>query len=81
MGSKNSHISQDIYKSTCNLYREYFKYVLNYPVNMCEDEVHESLKESDKVMDLPCYPREGYIQMVDGGLVVRMGELWYSKGN
>ena len=48
---------------------------------MCEDEVHEALKESDEVMDMPCYPREGYIQMVDGVLVVRMGELWYSKGN
>lgn len=81
VGSMNSPISQDIYKSTCNLYREYFKYVLNYPVNMCEDEVHEALKESDEVMDMPCYPREGYIQMVDGVLVVRMGELWYSKGN
>jgi len=78
IGNMSSPISQDIYTSTCNLYSSYFRYVLNYPVKMCSNELHEYLKDSPQVKDMPCYPEKGYMEMIDGVLVVKMGERWYS---
>jgi len=72
-------ISQDTSKTTYNVYESYFKYVLNYPINMCPDELHKELKESEEVEAMPSFPSKGCIEMIDGVLVVKMGDYWFSK--
>jgi len=72
-------ISQDTSKTTYNVYESYFKYVLNYPINMCPDELHKELKESEEVEAMPSFPSKGCIEMIDGGLVVKMGVYGFSR--
>ncbi len=54
-----------------NSYQAYFKYFLDYPLNY-SDKVFTDKKE---VAEMPCYPSDGYIQNIDGVLVVKLGEL------
>ena len=54
-------------------YKTYFDYVLNYPLVFCENAVRDELAQSQQVQDMPAFPDKGYMQMIDGVLVVRMG--------
>lgn len=55
----------DIYNS----YKKFFIYYLNYPINYYEKD----LSDDERVMTMPTYPNKGYIQNIDGVLVVKMG--------
>ncbi len=55
-----------------NVYKTYFDYVLNYPINLCSDEVHAELVNDPRVQALPSFPDQNAIQMIDGVLVVKM---------
>lgn len=55
-----------------NVYKTYFDYVLNYPINLCSDEVHAQLVNDPRVQTLPSFPNANAIQMIDGVLVVKM---------
>lgn len=52
-------------------YEKYFKYVLNLPLNLCEDH---DIEEKNAVKEMPEFPKEGSVQMVDGVLVVKLEE-------
>lgn len=52
-------------------YEKYFKYVLNLPLNLSEDQ---TVAEKECVAKMPAFPKEGSIQMVDGVLVVKLEE-------
>ena len=56
-----------------NAYKTYFDYVLNYPMVFCEEEMRDSLAQTQQVQDMPAFPDKGYMQMIDGVLVVKMG--------
>lgn len=56
-----------------NLYKAYFNYVLQYPVNFCSDDMHIKLKTDPRVLALPAYPAEGCMQFIDGIFVVKLG--------
>lgn len=56
-----------------NSYKAYFEYVLQCPVRFCSDEVHAQLSEDDRVQALPAFPQDGYMEMIDGILVIKMG--------
>ena len=56
-----------------NAYKAYFDYVLNYPLVFCEDTVRNELVRTQQVQDMPAFPDKGYMQMIDGVLVVKMG--------
>lgn len=51
-------------------YEKYFKYVLNIPLNLWEDE---TIAEDERVLEMPVFPKEGSIAMIDGVLVVKLG--------
>lgn len=55
-------------------YEAYFKYILNIPVNLCEEETRLELWETEIVQSMPVFPEEGCMKMVDGILVIKMGE-------
>ena len=69
----HSVFSTDTSQPYYNAYRAYFDYVLRYPMAFCTDVIHYRLKEDPRVQALPAYPQEGYIAMIDGVLVIKMG--------
>ena len=58
--------------STYNAYRAYFKYILKYPIKMCEDSVHDILAKAVEVESLPAFPDKNCMKMIDGVFVVKM---------
>ena len=48
-------------------------YTLSSPILLCSDETYISLKNSAEVMQMPFYPDEGCMQLIDGTLVVKLG--------
>ena len=67
-----------IVKSTAsynyNIYAAYFRYLLNNPAVMADWELWNRMQEDPRVTELPTYPADGCMQLVDGVMVVRMGE-------
>ena len=67
-----------IVKSTAsynyNIYAAYFRYLLNNPAAMADWEQWNRLQEDPRVAELPSYPAEGCMRILDGVMVVKMGE-------
>ena len=67
-----------IVKSTAsynyNIYAAYFRYLLNNPAVMAGWELWNRMQEDPRVAELPIYPAEGCMRILDGVMVVRMGE-------
>ena len=63
-----SNFSITYYKT----YNNYFKYYLNYPINIVEEEKMIKLSEKKEVEEMPPFPSKGYIKMIDGVLVVKV---------
>ncbi len=54
-------------------YQALFSYVLYNPAVMADEETWESIQLDPRVTDMPNYPDEGCMAMVDGVLVVKFG--------
>ena len=52
-------------------YKDYFKYILARPVSLHYDE---ELKNSEEVLEMSVFPKQGSVQMIDGVLVVKLAE-------
>lgn len=58
-----------------NPYEDYFRYVLNYPVNLCMgQERQEKVLSRPEIREMPAFPNAGCIRMLDDILVVKLGE-------
>lgn len=55
-------------------YRAYFDYILLNPAIMADSELWLQMQSDSRVTNMPCYPAEGSVAIVDGVLVVKMGE-------
>lgn len=55
-------------------YKKYFRYILQRGVTVCSLEEYSELLCSGAVGAMPAYPQEGYMQMMDGVLVVKMAK-------
>ena len=58
-------------------YRYYFAYILNYPVQfVLREEMTEYLEKLDPeaVQNMPVFPEQGGVALIDGVLVVRLSE-------
>lgn len=62
-------ISQSGISEHYNLYKAFFNYYLNYPLNYSKTD----FSKDERVKSMPTYPEKGYIQNIDGVLVVKMG--------
>lgn len=69
----NMSVSQDTSLYYYNAYKAYFDFVLNYPIEIVDDDTHAELKASKEVQELPTFPQKGCMKMIDGVLVVKMG--------
>ena len=56
-------------------YQRYFEYKLHYPITMVEATEVEEYSKKDFVKEMPTFPDEGCMQMVDDVLVVKLGEI------
>ena len=66
-------IPRDTSRYYYNAYEAYFKYVLDYPIKLCSDELHDSLKVDPQVQEMPAFPSDGCMKTVNGVLVIKMG--------
>ena len=55
-------------------YRAYFDYILLNPAVMADTEIWTKLQSDSTVAQMPCYPQEGCMAIIDGILVVKLGE-------
>lgn len=58
------------YKDYYNSYNNYFRYYFNYPIVISNTDY----SKDPRVEAMPTFPEEGYIQKLDGKLVVNLGE-------
>lgn len=64
--------SQITYQGT---YKRYFKNILQYDINVCDDSEIETLKEHEAVKEMPVFPEKGSIKLVDGIIVVKLSNV------
>lgn len=69
----NDSIGVDTPLSYYNAYQAYFRYMLDYPIVLCEESKWWELKNSSEVSKMPAFPSPDCIAMIDGVLVVKMG--------
>ncbi len=55
-------------------YQAYFDYILLNPAIMADEETWSQMQNNDEAVNMPCYPAMGSVAIVDGVLVVKMGE-------
>ncbi len=55
-------------------YQAYFDYILLNPAIMADSEIWSQMQDNDEVVNMPCYPVAGSVAIVDGILIVKMGE-------
>jgi|GEM_PF-4079979 len=67
--SIKASVAQDESGDPYNSYKRFFTYYLNYPINYSSKD----FSDNEKVKNMPTYPEKGYIQNIDGVLVVKMG--------
>lgn len=58
-----------------NTYQTYFEYKLGNPAVMCDTDTWNNLYTNPEVIDMPAYPANGCMKMVDGIFVVKMGNI------
>ena len=56
------------------LYERDINYVLNEDMVFCDEDVRQRLLKDARVIDMPEFPSSGSIQMIDGIIVIKMGE-------
>ena len=56
-------------------YERYFEYKLNYDIITVENSELEYYRDSEHVKEMPSFPDVGCMQIVDGVLVVKLGEV------
>lgn len=54
-------------------FQAYFDYILGAPVNLIPDEQWLEMGDDPRIAQMPCYPADGCIAMIDDMLVVRLG--------
>lgn len=57
-----------------NAYAAYFRYILNNPAVMADADTWNRMQKDPRVIAMPCFPQDGCMQMLDGLLVVKMGD-------
>lgn len=70
----NNALSSDSVTPRYNTYRSYLTNVLNYPINIVEEEKRIELKENVIVKNMPSFPEKGCMMLIDDILVVKMGD-------
>lgn len=57
-----------------NYYQSYFDFILQNPAVMADKKTWSQMQEDNRVSDMPCYPEKGSIKILDGTVVIKLGE-------
>ena len=57
-----------------NIYAAWFRYIQNSPAVMAETDLWNAMQTDPRVGEMPCYPEEDCMQLLDGVMVVKLGE-------
>ncbi len=55
-------------------YRSYFENILTNPIKIADSKIWYPMLEDKRTEEMPSYPDEGCIKMIDGVMVVRLGD-------
>lgn len=58
----------------CRFYQAYFDYILLNPAIMADSKTWSQMQTRDEVIAMPCYPEEGSVEIIDGVIVVKLGD-------
>ena len=72
--SKPSAARADAFQTAVDVYEAYFKYILNVPIKVCDDDLWHKIKESPELRTMPAFPDEDCMTVMDGVLVVKMSD-------
>ena len=61
-------------------YYRFINYYLGYPMNIvdkndAESTIAKELSNKDEIKQMPCYPNEGSIKMVEGYLIIKFSNI------
>ncbi len=51
---------------------KYFSIVLANPINIADKETWNAVQDNEEVKEMPCYPNDGCMKMINGVLVVKL---------
>ena len=57
-------------------YKAYFRYLLQRDVKLCTAEQSAAIEQTEAFLDMPDYPKDGSIRMIDGVLVVKLEKAY-----
>ena len=78
---ESSPIEKALTSYNYHVYAAYFRYILNNPAVLADSDVWNRMQQDTRVRDMPCYPDAGCMQMLDGMLIVKLGESpLYAEG-
>lgn len=52
--------------------REYFQFILGYPINMLEGDKAQEYANKKEVIDMPCFPATDSVKLIDGVVIVKV---------
>jgi hypothetical protein len=55
-------------------YKWYFDYVLAYPINFIEEEELEEWSVNEEVIEMPPFPENGSVKIINGTMVVKLSD-------
>ena len=76
----SSLIPNSNYSYNYNAYAAALRWLLNSSAQIADRETWSVLQADERVLTMPCYPKDGCIQSLDGVLVIRMGEIIDPEG-
>ena len=65
--------SDMIYFGAQDRFQAYFDYMMGLPIRLAEDLSWTSVEQLEVVQQMPVYPSQGFMQMLDGVLIVKLG--------
>ena len=64
-----------LFDSQPQRFQAYFDYVLCAPIKLADDEQWYAMREEPDIREMPSYPAQGCVKLVDGILVVKLGRI------
>ena len=78
---ESSPIEKALTSYNYHVYAAYFRYILNNPAVLAESDVWNRMQQDERVRAMPCYPDSDCMQMLDGMLIVKLGDSpLYAEG-
>ncbi|MER2235997.1 MAG: glucosyltransferase domain-containing protein, partial [Candidatus Limivicinus sp.] len=71
---QSSPIEKALTSYNYHVYAAYFRYILNNPAVLAESDVWNRMQQDERVRAMSCYPDTDCMQMLDGMLIVKLGD-------